>query len=28
MGLFVAGLAWLELRPRPAEAPKVSVQPT
>jgi hypothetical protein len=28
MGLFIAGLAWLELRPRPAEAPKVAGQPT
>jgi hypothetical protein len=28
MGLFLAGVAWLELWPRPTEARKVSVQPT
>lgn len=28
MGLFLAGLAWLELRPRPEETRKIAVQPT
>jgi hypothetical protein len=28
MALFIAGVAWLELRPRPAEAREFSVQPT
>jgi hypothetical protein len=27
MGLFIAGVAWLELRPRSGEARNVSVQP-